>query len=82
MSQPEQQQQEQQKSVEQLAESLGATSIEATSSNPKHGSRPAKKEKAAKVVTAVPAVEDHAKDRYGLIPVNFNRMTHTGIKLC
>lgn len=60
------------KSVEELSEQVQQASLHG-----KGGNRPAKKEKPVKQPPPPPA-EDHAKDRYGRVPVNFGRMTHNG----
>lgn len=68
----------QENQVEKLAETIQEVSLnEQPTEAAKKGNRPPKAEKPAKQAPPPPA-EDHAKDRYGKIPVNFGTMTHTG----
>lgn len=72
-------QEEERKRVEEITEKIQDASLQEAGAAKAHGgsNRPAKKEKPVKQAPPPPA-EDHAKDRYGRIPINFGRMTHNG----
>jgi hypothetical protein len=64
--------------IEKLAEAVQEASLSERPAGAKMGNRPQKAEKLAKQPPPPPA-EDHAKDRYGKVPINFGTMTHTGM---
>lgn len=63
-----------QENVEQVTEAVKNVSVSGGSQRPPKAEKPAKQ-------APPPPAEDHAKDRYGKVPVNFGRMTHTGTTL-
>lgn len=71
--------------VEKVTEDLAKVNVtteggqEAQQPSKKAAEKKAKKEKPAP--PPAPVVEDHAKDRYGVLPVNFSRIQHGGIEI-
>lgn len=65
----------QESEVNQLAQAVEAVQVNEVEKVKK--TRPAKAEKPAKQPPPPPP-EDHAKDRYGKVPVNFGRISHSG----